>query len=124
MKESKISGRLQGIDFDRPVQVEQLTKGQRLAQYQVPSASQGNYYAPPGKDPSKLGISEYAQDWNTGEIVKKEVHIYEVNNNVDELGSTAAKIEDTWSIPRKSISTEGGGKQYFTMKRTNFNLVK
>lgn len=72
MKESKISGHLQGIDFDKPVQVEQLAKGQKLTQYQVPSASQGNYYAPPGQHPSKLGISEYAQDWNTGEIVKKK----------------------------------------------------
>jgi hypothetical protein len=90
----------------------------------VPNASQGNYYSPPGQDPSKLGISEYAQDWNTGDIVKKEIRIYEVNNNVDALGTTAAKIEDTWSIPGKSISTDGGGKQYFTMKRTNFKLVK
>jgi hypothetical protein len=32
MKDSKISGHLQGIDFDKPVQVEQLAKGQRLAQ--------------------------------------------------------------------------------------------
>lgn len=124
MKESKISGHLQGIDFDQPVQVEQLSKGQRLAQYQAPGASQGNYYAPPGQKPSKLGISEYSQDFDTGDIAKKEARLYEVNKDVDALGTTAAKIEDTWSIPGKSISTDGGGKQYFTMKRTNFNLVE
>jgi hypothetical protein len=72
MKESKLNGHMQGIDFDKPVQIEQLSKGQRLTQYQAPNASQGNYYAPPGQEPSKLGISEYTQDWETGEIVKKK----------------------------------------------------
>ena len=124
MKESKISGHLQGIDFEKPVQVEQLSKGQRLTQYQTPSAAQGDYYAPQGQDPSKLGISEYAQDWNTGKIVKKEAHLYEVNKDVDALGSTASMIEDTWSIPGKSVSAEGGGKQYFSMEQSNFSLVE
>jgi hypothetical protein len=123
MKESKISGHMQGIDFDKPVEVEQLSKGQFLAQYQIPGGPQGNYYSPLGQEPGKLGISEYAQDWNTGEIVKKKIIIFEVNKDVDALASKAAKIKDTWSIPGKSISTDGGGKQFFTTNKSSFTLV-
>ena len=115
MPKAKIEGHTTGIDFNKPVKTVDLPKDKILHQYQVPKGPQGNYYAEPGANPSSLGISSKAKDWNTGEIVEKQVNIYKTNDSVKVLESSAAKIDDTWSIPGKTIPTDGGGTQYFTM---------
>ncbi|MGI9283268.1 MAG: polymorphic toxin type 46 domain-containing protein, partial [Endozoicomonas sp.] len=120
MPVAKIEGHLSGIDFSKPVEVTELPKGKAVHQYQVPGGPQGNYYAEPGIKPEKLGISDKAKDWNTGEIIVKEVNIYETENSVKILKSTAAEIDDTWSIPGETIRAEDGANQYFTMDRNSF----
>jgi hypothetical protein len=104
-----------GIDFNKPVEVVELPKDKVLHQYQVPNGSQGSYYTEPGVKPSSVGISSKAKDWNTGEIVDRQVNSYKTNDKVEVLQSSAVKIDDTWSIPGKAIPTDGGGTQYFTM---------
>lgn len=120
MPPSKIEGHVAGIDFSKPVEVISLPSGKTVNQYQVPGGPQGSYYADPGISPNKLGISEKAKNWNTGEIVVKDVNVYETNTSVDVLRSTAAKIDDTWSIPNEIVKTDGGGVQFFTMQSGKF----
>ena len=122
MAASKIEGHLAGIDFEKPVEVINLPKGKIAHQYQVPNGPQGSYYAPPNAPPSSLGISSKAKDWNTGEIITKEVNVYEANSRIRVLKSTAAKIDDTWSIPGKTITTTGGSDQFFTIEKKLFSL--
>lgn len=120
MPVAKISGHLDGIDFSKPVEVATLPKNKTVNQYQVPGGPQGSYYADPGVAPSKLGISDKAKDWNTGEIVTKEVNVYETNSEVKILKSSAAEIDDIWSIPGETIRADGGSTQYFTMSNNQF----
>ncbi len=120
MPKHKIEGHLSVINFAEPVEIVTLPKGKNVTQYQVPNGPQGNYYANPGTPPDKLGISDKAKDWGTGEIVTKEANSYETNGQVTVLKSTASKIDDTWSIPGSTISTSGGDTQFFTMSSKMF----
>ncbi|HFB65139.1 MAG TPA: hypothetical protein ENJ60_06320 [Aeromonadales bacterium] len=115
MPKAKIEGHMMGIDFNKPVEVVVLPKDKLLYQYQVPNGPQGYYYTEPGVKPSSVGISSKAKDWNTGKIVKKQVNVYKTIDKIEVLQSSAAKIDDTWSIPGETISTDGGGIQYFIM---------
>ncbi|MEE9336737.1 MAG: polymorphic toxin type 46 domain-containing protein [Methylococcaceae bacterium] len=115
MPKAKIEGHTAGIDFNKPVEVVELPKDKVLHQYQVPDGPQGNYYTEPGVKPSSVGISSKAKDWKTGEIVERQVNPYKTNDKVKVLQSSAEKIDDTWSIPGKTVPTDGGGTQYFTM---------
>ncbi len=121
MPKSKIEGHTAGIDFNKPVEVIELPKDKVLHQYQVPNGPQGNYYTEPGVKPSSVGISSKAKDWNTGEIVERQVNTYKATNNVKVLQSSAKNIDDTWSIPGKTIPTDGGGAQYFTMNNSSIS---
>lgn len=121
MPPSKIAGHTAGIDFSKPVEVISLPIGKTVNQYQIPGGAQGNYYAEPGISPTELGISQKAKDWKTGNIVAKEVNVYETNAEVEVLRSTAAKIDDTWSIPNEVVKTCGGASQYFTMRSGRFS---
>lgn len=120
MPPSKIEGHTAGIDFSKPVEIISLPVGKTVNQYQVPGGPQGNYYAEPGIPPTKLGISDKAKNWKTGEIVTKEVNVYETNSSVKVLRSTAARIDDTWSIPNEITKTDGGAVQFFTMQSGKF----
>ena len=95
--------------------IEEIPEGTTLVQYQVPNGPQGNYYSKPNVDPSDLGISDKARDWNTGEIVQKTANTYTTDSPVSALRSSAASINDTWSIPGETIPTRRGAIQYFTM---------
>ena len=121
MPKSKIEGHTAGIDFNKPVEVIELPKDKVLHQYQVPNGPQGNYYTEPGVKPSSVGISSKAKDWNTGEIVERQVNTYKATDNVKVLQSSAKNIDDTWSIPGKTIPTDGGGAQYFTMNNSSIS---
>ncbi|MBB3167496.1 polymorphic toxin type 46 domain-containing protein [Simiduia aestuariiviva] len=123
MPKHKISSHLAGIDFDKPVEISNINVNTTVHQYQSPGNPQGGYYAPPGSKATNLGISEYALDRGTNTIVKKQVNVYTTNQNVEVLKSTAAKIDDDWSIPNKVISTKGGATQYFTFEGTKFTKI-
>jgi hypothetical protein len=131
MPEPKIEGHLRGIDFSQPVEIVTLPKGTILQQTQPPGAPQGNYYAPPGTEPSKLGINSRGDvrgaDGTVIAHAEKLTQLYETGTDVVVLRSTAAPIVDTWSMHEiganafdasKAIPfvAEGGGIQYFTTK--------
>lgn len=110
----RIDSHLDGIDFTKPVEVETIPKGTEVVQYQAPGAPQGNYYAPPGTQPGQLGISPQTIDRATGNIVDKTPTIFVTTEDVQVLRSTAAAIDDTWSIPGQTINAAGGGTQFMT----------
>ncbi len=124
LPKSKINSHLLGIDFSRPVEVVSLTKGKIVNQYQIPLGHQGNYYCELGVEPSKLGIADIALDRNTGEVVKKVANTYRINDVVEVLKSTAAKIEDFWSVPDQVIKTNGGEIQYFNTQSKKFTKIR
>ncbi|HEX2687538.1 MAG TPA: polymorphic toxin type 46 domain-containing protein, partial [Kofleriaceae bacterium] len=129
MPDARIEGHLRGIDFSKPVEVTTLPKGTVVQQTQPPGAPQGSYYAPPGTEPGKLGISPKGDlRGPDGETVMghvdKQTKLYVTTEDVVVLRSSAAKIEDTWSMHEIGSSSktgdpvpflaEGGGTQYFT----------
>ncbi|RMX06946.1 hypothetical protein EBQ34_15025 [Vandammella animalimorsus] len=120
MPEYKIDGHLAGIDFKKPVDVVELKKGTVLTQYQVPGSDQGNYYslAIDRATPGSLGISPQAMERTSGLIVDKVPNFYIVDNPTEALRSTAASIQDTWSIPGRSIATQGGATQFYIPNKT------
>lgn len=119
----RIDSHLAGIDFNQPVELVTLPKGTRLLQWQAPGAPQGNYYAPLGTSTAQLGISPAALDPETGEIVNRVATTYVTNNEVEVLKSTAAAVNDTWSIPGRVIVTEGKGVQVLSARSTAFDAI-
>lgn len=124
MPEYKIDGHLEGIDFNKSVNEKVLKKGTIVEQWQIPDVAQGNYYAEPGTQPSDLGISDAAKNRNTGKIEKKVPNKYIVTEDIEVLESTAAPYPDKHSVPPKVIQTNGGAKQYMSMNKSKFSLIK
>ncbi len=102
---SRIEHHLRGIDFGRPVEVVELPAGTKMVQYQLPGRPAGNYFAPLGTPPEHLGISPRGRI-STTYVTTKPMRI---------LRSTAAAVEDTWTVPGRSIPAQGGGTQYFVV---------
>jgi hypothetical protein len=111
---------MRGIDFSKPVELVELPKGKLLSQYQAPNSSKGSYFAEPNAKASELGINPKAKLSN-GTIVNKTKTIYQTNDNVTVLKSTAKSgVIDDWSVPNHPYETTGGGTQYFTQDNTIF----
>ena len=119
-KPADIPDHVKGIDLRRPVTVETLPTGTKVSQFQVPGGRQGNYYSRPGTQPTELGIAPQGVSRTTGLVVDKVATPYTVTNDVQVLKSTAAPIEDNWSIPGNTVQTEGGAQQYFTTDKGSF----
>jgi uncharacterized Zn-binding protein involved in type VI secretion len=120
MPAKDIPDHLSGIDFRRPVDVVTLEQGTPVEQMQVPGGRQGNYYTPPGTPATKVGISPQGTDYATGAVVDKTPTQYTTANDVQVLRSTAAPVQDTWSVKGNPVQTEGGGTQYFSMDKGSF----
>ena len=112
--DAQIANHLKGIDLTKPVNVITLKPGTELVQFQAPGGPTGKYYGLSGATPSSLGIAEQTLDRATGQIADKVPKNLVVSRPVDVLQTTAAPIEDTWSIPGKRIKSAGGAVQYFT----------
>lgn len=119
----RIDSHLAGIDFNKPVEVVTLPKGTRVEQWQAPGSPQGNYYAPPGTPAEQLGIAPSALDRTSGQIVDKVSTTYVTNREVEVLKSTAAAVNDTWSIPGQVIPTEGKGIQMLSNESAAFDAL-
>ena len=119
MNGSEIRGHLRGIDVSKPVTFGPLPPcNTPQAQWQVPGG-RGRYYADPGTAPEQLGISAVGTSRDAadaGAVVDKAVALHDVDPNVPYLQSTAAPLDDTWSVSRRVFGTEGGGVQRFLPK--------
>jgi len=111
--EGRIDDHMAGIDFTKPIEVVTLKKDIILSQWQSPGAPKGNYFAPKGETPTKLGISPVGHNRATGNAESKIEKFYKLDENTEALSSKAASIEDDWSSSYATAITEGGGQQYF-----------
>lgn len=69
---------------------------------------------------TKLGINPRAESDLDGSIYDKIEKKYIATRDVNVLKSTAAPLEDDWSIPGEPFQTEGGGTQYFSTELDAF----
>ncbi len=111
--DSKIDDHMAGIDFNKPVEIVTLKKGEILGQWQSPGAPKGNYFAPANETPSKLGIGTVGFNRSTGNAESKLQKIYQLDDDLEVLSSKAKAILDDWSNPYAVAQTTGGGQQYF-----------
>ena len=97
---------LRGIDFDKPVDVAEVGKGEKLYQYSYPDRVTGEpkvgsyYYDNPGVDVNKLGF----------DVAGRNMIEVPLNEPTSLLRSTAANIED-WNGSGKIFA--GGETQLF-----------
>jgi RHS repeat-associated protein len=114
---------LKGIDYGHPVvSGPPPAMPAQLTQWQVPGNSRGSYFAPAGSTPGELGIGDKGRAWSKpGAPVENKVantHTIKDPDNQTYLMSTAAPIDDTWSVPAHGSDpamvqpTPGGGSQY------------
>ena len=85
-------------------------------------APQGNYYSgSPSTTPEELGISPNGFNRSTKAIEPKVQHVYVTNTKVKALKSTAASVEDFWSVKGQVFHAPGGGKQLFAPNKSAFS---
>lgn len=108
---------INGIDLTKPVDVVDVS-GQTLYQRGRPGDWLGEYFSDkPDIPPSQLGISEQVYARVNGKLVPPPVlrdrreATFASEPPAVALSSTAAKIDDTWSMPGNNIPTQGGGPQ-------------
>lgn len=110
------------IDYTKTVTMYSIKKGDKLIQYQIVGAPQGNFYGLPGSKPTELGISEWGYDPNSKMTMKKELRTYIVTKDMEVLGSYAAPVVDDWSTPEIETQTEGHKLQFFSTCKSCFEL--
>jgi uncharacterized protein RhaS with RHS repeats len=120
--EDDIPSHLTGIDFNQPVDVVTMEKGQSYFQFQSPGAPQGNYYTDnPLTKPGELGISPLGTNRALNRIEPKAQGVYVTNENTPALRSKVKAVDDFWSVKGETYPTEGGGTQYFTSSKKSFD---
>ena len=123
ISEADANSYMKGIDFSQPVDVQTLNVNKPLWQYQAPGAPQGNWYSfDPNVTPSELGISPDGVNRAAGIIQPKILNQYGTGQSVSVLRSTAAAVEDTWSVPGQSYPAVGGERQIFAPQKQAFYL--
>lgn len=108
---------IKGIDLTKPVDIVDVS-GKTLYQRGRPGDWLGEYFCDdPNVPPTKLGVSNEVYARVNGQIVPPPVSRDKRKADFASkppalaLRSTAAKIKDTWSIPGRSVQTQGGGPQ-------------
>ncbi len=114
-KKTEIDSHLRGINYEKPITIENVPPPQTFYQYQVirdGKFRRGSYYTTDkSATPSQLGIYDKFA-FEGSEFPKSQRQI----NNIKPqraLKSTAAGITDNWSVPGRTYETEGGAIQYF-----------
>lgn len=110
---------LRAIDYDKPVEIVEISEGEKLYQYSYPDRVTGEpkigsyYYGNKSVDPNKLGF----------DIKGRKMIEVETENKGSFLQSSAADIED-WNGSGKIF--EGGETQLFNpnMGSTNIKVIK
>ncbi len=114
---------MNGVDFNHPVQVQTLNSSKNLWQYQSPGAPQGNWYTlSPDVQPTNLGINPMGTNRALNTVEPKVLNNYQTADKVQVLRSTAAKVDDFWSVKGQSYPAEGGAQQLFSNQKDLFNL--
>lgn len=116
-KKTEIDSHLRGINYEKPITIENVPPPQTFYQYQSVrdgKLRRGSYYTTDANaKPTDLGIHDnFVFRKNGREFEKFHVEINKVKPQ-RALKSTAYGIMDNWSVPSKSYMTKGGAVQYF-----------
>ena len=103
--------RVNGINFRQPVTIAHLPAGTELQQFI--GGARGRYYSNHGVSADQLGVHNEFRDKNDNVIKRKACCFFQTQAELKVLQSTAAPVQDTWSIEGQSHSTRGGGLQFF-----------
>lgn len=115
IKERTIEQYLDGINVNERVSVESINRGKLAYQNQAPGNWQGNWYSMnEATSPTKLGINPEGNLRGTEIKVPKVTTVYQSQQKVQMLRSTANPALDTWSVPEEPFQAEGGGVQWFS----------
>lgn len=112
--DNRISNHLKGIDFNQPVEVVLIKKGEVWTQHGTPGAPIGNYFAKPGTPAKGLGVYPHGTVEGT----------YEAQADLFVLRSKAAAITDTWSVKGWRIEVPGGETQYFVPDPSKMKRIR
>ncbi|MFO0553108.1 MAG: PAAR domain-containing protein [Polyangiaceae bacterium] len=117
----EIPSHLKGIDFKQPVEFgPPPDMPSSITQWQKPwQVHPGDYYAAAGTKPTNLGISDKCAN-EGGPEVAKVARTYDVHSSSPYLKTTAAKIDDHWSVPGAKHPTDGGATQYYMPLKTPY----
>lgn len=132
-----LDSNLEGINFNHPVRIVRIPPdgagpgGAVMYQYSFPGRAPGQYFAAdPDVSPTELGVNGRVRldpDGNTPpRIVPRERRAYSVaeDHPVESLRSTAAPIQDKWSISGQPEMTKGGGEQSVITKEQHVALTQ
>ena len=116
-KKTEIDSHLRGINYEKPITIENVPPPQTFYQYQSVrdgKLRRGSYYTTDANEkPTDLGIHDNFVFRKKGrEFEKFHVEINKVKPQ-RALKSTAYGTMDNWSVPGKSYMTKGGAVQYF-----------
>jgi len=121
LKPSKVTSHLRGIDLADPVEVVDVA-GTTLFQRGMPGSGNGQYFAlDPDIPPEQLGASTMVHPRvngvSTPPAVPRDSRKVEFGDQPAKgLKSTAAPIDDTWSMPGTAVPCEGGATQIMVPK--------
>ncbi|MCC7373195.1 MAG: hypothetical protein IT581_00965 [Verrucomicrobiales bacterium] len=132
MSRAEIESKINGVDLTKPVTVVKIPpeglgpKGNQLVQWQTPGRTGEWFTDNPNTTPNQLGISAKTFDSSTGKVVPRERVVLEVppGQEVRGIKSTAAPIEDTWSLKNTPVKTDGGGSQIVIGRGTQPQWIK
>ena len=116
-KKTEIDSHLRGINYEKPITIENVPPPQTFYQYQGirdGKFRRGSYYTTDkSATPSQLGIYDKFVFRKKGREFPKSQR--QINNIKPQraLKSTASGITDKWSVPGRTYETEGGAIQYF-----------
>lgn len=119
-----MASHLNGIDFTQPVEVLKFGKGQAFYQWDAPTTYRGGQYFAvlENSTPSQLGINPSKVGFGTDTVFSRIQTPLVTNRPVYGLKSTAAPINDTWSMKHQPFMAEGGAPQIFTTDLDAFSL--
>lgn len=124
---NSIPSHLKGIDFRYKVEVSPIPPPHVLQQLQVPNGRQGAYYSLPGAAATELGIAPEGRLWDSKNqmvsstvMTKTPIYYDVVASDLPVLKTTAAAIEDDWSLSQPYL-TKGGASQIFCSNQSAFS---
>jgi uncharacterized Zn-binding protein involved in type VI secretion len=113
--EERISQHLRGIDFNQPVEVITLKKGDVVKQWVDPKSGIGSYFDADSQ-PEELGICPVG-------IVSRDLKSFVVTEDTKALKSTAAPIRIDWLGKNPPIDVQGGAAQHFVLPKDKSKIA-
>ena len=119
-----IQGHVNGTDLRKPVIVGPPPEMKPSRQYQTQGKGrpQGQYYGDEDAKPTELGIAGIDRGPD-GRYRSKEKQGYDIDPDAPYMESTAAPINDDWSVKGQEVPTRGGARQRVVPDRSKAKQI-